>query len=31
MVSYYGDNSRMKTDLLPELKYKTNKEGIDTL
>lgn len=31
MVSYYGDNSRMKTDLLPELKYKTYKEGINTL
>jgi len=31
MVSYYGDNSRMKKDLLPELKYKTYKEGINTL
>ncbi|MBK8807068.1 MAG: NAD(P)-dependent oxidoreductase [Bacteroidales bacterium] len=31
MVSYYGDNLRMKTDLLPELKYKTYKEGLNTL
>jgi nucleoside-diphosphate-sugar epimerase len=31
MISYYGDTSRMKEDLLPELKYKTYKEGINTL
>ncbi|MDH6307660.1 nucleoside-diphosphate-sugar epimerase [Dysgonomonas sp. PFB1-18] len=29
MVSYYGDTSRMRQELLPELKYKTYKEGID--
>lgn len=28
MVSYYGDTSRMRQELLPELKYKTYKEGI---
>lgn len=30
MVSYYGDTHRMRSDLLPHLKYKTYKEGIDT-
>ena len=30
-VSYYGDTKRMKEDLLPELKYKTFKEGLETL
>lgn len=30
-VSYYGDTSRMKADLLPELKYSTFREGITTL
>ncbi|HQJ90455.1 MAG TPA: NAD(P)-dependent oxidoreductase [Paludibacteraceae bacterium] len=30
-VSYYEDTKRMKEDLLPELKYKTFKEGIETL
>jgi nucleoside-diphosphate-sugar epimerase len=30
-VSYYGDTSRMRTELLNELKYKTVKEGIETL
>ena len=29
-VSYYGDTKRMKEDLLPELKYKTFKEGLET-
>lgn len=29
MVSYYGDTSRMKKELLPELKYETYKEGIE--
>ena len=28
-VSYYGDTARMKQDLLPVLKYKTYKEGMD--
>jgi len=28
MASYYGDTTRMKKDLLPELKYKTYKEGM---
>ena len=28
MVSYYGDTSRMRKELLPELTYKTYKEGI---
>lgn len=28
MVSYYGDTKRMREELLPELKYKTYKEGI---
>ncbi len=31
MVSYYGDTTRMKNELLSELKYKTFKEGIGTL
>ena len=30
-VSYDGDTKRMKEDLLPELKYKTFKEGLETL
>ncbi len=30
MVSYYGDTLRMKKELLPELKYKTFKDGLDT-
>lgn len=30
MVSYYGDTARMRQELLPELKYKTFKDGIDT-
>jgi nucleoside-diphosphate-sugar epimerase len=29
-VSYYGDTERMKKDLLPELKYKTFEEGLET-
>ncbi|MDR2909894.1 MAG: NAD(P)H-binding protein [Bacteroidales bacterium] len=29
-VSYYGDTERMKKDLLPEVKYKTFKEGLET-
>lgn len=28
MVSYYGDTSRMRKELLPELKYKTYKDGM---
>lgn len=28
MVSYYGDTSRMRIELLPELKYKTYKDGL---
>jgi len=28
MVSYYGDTTRMRKELLPQLKYKTYKEGI---
>ena len=31
MVSYYGDTSRMRSELLPNLKYKTYKDGIVTL
>ena len=31
MVSYYGDTSRMRQDLLPELKYRTYKEGMSIL
>ncbi|MCF8299387.1 MAG: NAD(P)-dependent oxidoreductase [Saprospiraceae bacterium] len=31
MVSYYGDTKRMRTELLKDLKYRTFKEGIDTL
>jgi nucleoside-diphosphate-sugar epimerase len=31
MVSYYGDTRRMREELLPELKYKTFRKGIDTL
>ncbi|MEI6853619.1 MAG: NAD-dependent epimerase/dehydratase family protein [Bacteroidota bacterium] len=31
MVSYYGDTSRMRKELLPELKYKTIDQGIGTL
>jgi nucleoside-diphosphate-sugar epimerase len=30
-VSYYGNTLRMRTELLNELKYKTVKEGIETL
>lgn len=30
-VSYYGDTSRMRKELLPELKYKTFREGIHTV
>ena len=30
-VSYYGDTSRMKADLLPKLKYNTFRDGISTL
>lgn len=30
MVSYYGDTKRMREELLPNLKYKTYKEGIST-
>ena len=30
-VAYYGDTSRMRKELLPELKYKTFREGIHTL
>jgi hypothetical protein len=29
-TSYYGDTTRMKTDLLPELKYKSFEEGLET-
>ena len=29
MASYYGDTSRMRTELLPQLKYKTYKDGIE--
>ncbi|MCD7899727.1 MAG: NAD(P)-dependent oxidoreductase [Bacteroides sp.] len=29
-VSYYGDTSRMRSELLPQLKYKTFEDGIDT-
>jgi len=29
MVSYYGDTSRMREELLSELKYKTYKEGME--
>jgi nucleoside-diphosphate-sugar epimerase len=28
--SYYGDTARMRTELLPELKYKTFEEGLET-
>jgi len=31
MVSYYGDTTRMKQDLLPELRYKTLQDGLHTL
>lgn len=27
-VSYYGDTNKMKKELLPNLKYKTYKEGL---
>lgn len=30
MVSYYGDTSRMRSELLPRLKYKTFRDGIET-
>ena len=29
MVSYYGETKRMREELLPELKYKTYKEGLE--
>lgn len=29
MVSYYGDTSRMRQELLPELKYKTYRDGME--
>lgn len=29
MVSYYGDTRRMKQELLPELEYKTYRDGLD--
>ena len=29
MVSYYGDTTRMKQELLPTLKYKTYKDGLN--
>lgn len=31
MASYYGDTAKARRELLPELKYKTYKDGIDTL
>ena len=31
LVSYYGDTTRMNNELLKELKYKTYKEGMETL
>ncbi|MCL1943599.1 MAG: NAD-dependent epimerase/dehydratase family protein [Candidatus Azobacteroides sp.] len=31
MVSYYGDTSRMRKDLLPELRYKTFRDGLETM
>jgi hypothetical protein len=30
LVNYYGDTTRMRNELLEELKYKTFKEGKDT-
>ncbi len=30
MVSYYGDTSRMRKELLPTLKYKTFRDGLET-
>ena len=30
MASYYGDTSRMRSELLPQLKYKTFRDGIET-
>lgn len=30
MVSYYGDTTRMRRELLPKLTYQTYKDGIDT-
>ena len=29
MVSYYGDTNRMRSELLPELKFKTYQDGIE--
>ena len=29
MVSYYGDTRRMRNELLPELKFKTYRDGIE--
>lgn len=31
MASYYGDTNRMRQELLSQLKYRTIKDGIDTL
>lgn len=31
MVSYYGDTTRMRNELLKDLKYRTYKDGLDTL
>lgn len=31
MASYYGDTKKMRAELLPTLKYKNYKEGIETL
>jgi nucleoside-diphosphate-sugar epimerase len=30
-VSYYGDTTRMRNELLPKLKYKTFEDGLETL
>ena len=30
-VSYYGDTSRMRKELLPRLKYRNFREGLETL
>jgi nucleoside-diphosphate-sugar epimerase len=29
-ISYYGDTTRMRKELLPDLKYRTFKDGLDT-
>lgn len=31
MASYYGDTARMRTELLPQLTYRTYKDGLHTL